>query len=67
MSAYRPQVGWANRARFAEHAAPEAIAFHLRAAQIAQRAAERDVKWLSALLSRRTDEADLALIPKDGS
>lgn len=55
MTTYRPQVSWADRAGFAEHAAPQAIEVHLRAAQAAQRAAERDVKWLSALLARRTD------------
>ena len=58
MSPYSPQVSWRDRDAFAEHAAPEAIAVHLRAAQVAQRAAERDVTWLSALLARRTDRTE---------
>lgn len=48
---YRPQI--TNRAGFARHAAPEAIAHHLAAATKAQIEATREVAWLTQLLEER--------------
>ena len=48
---YRPQI--TNRAGFAKHAAPEAIAHHLAAAAKAQIEATREVAWLTQLLEDR--------------
>jgi len=45
-----------DRARFAEHAAPENVAVHLVKARAELRAQERYVQWLEELLARRTAE-----------
>lgn len=51
------------RERYAAHAAPESIAAYLARARRAQRVAEREVEWLSALLERRTAERDAGTWP----
>lgn len=43
-----------NRAAFAEHAAPEAVAHHLRQAEMAAARANAEVRWLSNLLAEKT-------------
>lgn len=54
----RPRIPLGNRNRYAASAAPESIAVYLRRARIAAQAAQREVKWLSDLLERRTAEKD---------
>jgi hypothetical protein len=59
----RTQIQHSNRERYAASAAPESVAVYLRRARIAQRAAAREVEWLSALLERRTAERDSGAWP----
>ncbi|MEV5211246.1 hypothetical protein AB0K35_27620 [Micromonospora sp. NPDC053740] len=46
-----------NRAAFAEYAAPEAVAAHLRKAQQAAARANAEVRWLADLLAEKTKAA----------
>lgn len=58
-----------NRASFAEHAAPEAVAIHLKRAQKVAARARAEVRWLSALLAQKTADQvaeDHECLIKDG-
>ncbi len=46
-----------NRAAFAEYAAPEAVAHHLRKAKEAAARANAEVRWLTGLLEQKTQAA----------
>ncbi len=46
-----------NRAAFAEHAAPEAVAHYLRKAEEAAARANAEVRWLTDLLDQKTKTA----------
>lgn len=46
-----------NRAAFAEHAAPEAVAAYLRKAEQAAARANAEVRWLTELLEQKTKAA----------
>ncbi len=55
-----------NRASFAEHAAPEAVAHYLRKAKEAAARANAEVRWLTELLAQKTAASEGGTQPTNG-
>jgi hypothetical protein len=61
----RPVSVIKNRAAFAEFAAPEAVAAHLKVAKDRAARANREVRWLEKLLAEKISGLPLATAPNE--